>query len=104
MKILFYSINNMWVPHFEAELELMTDHKLQGDEIFVLTCSGALPVCMSNDEHTKTGCMKCRSRFREGMDIVGVAAKNIFYLQKYSVPKDLPDNFESFDQQWMNMQ
>lgn len=88
----------MWVPHFETELELMLNHKEQGDEIFVLTCSGALPVCVSNYDHVKTACMKCRSRFDVGMGMIGVPKKNIFYIQKYSAPNNLPDTFSSLDE------
>lgn len=98
MKILFYSINNMWVPHFETELELMLDHKERGDEIFVLTCSKILPRCTSNYEHVKTACLKCRSRFDVGMKLVAIPASNIFYLARSPLISRLPRQFVSLEE------
>ena len=81
MKVLFYSINNMWVPHFETELELMADHLAQGDDVFVLTCAGTLKACTSNPENNKTGCLKCVSRRTIGLQKVGVKTENNFTLK-----------------------
>ncbi len=102
MKVLFYSVNNMWVPHFETELELLLNHKQQGDELFVLTCAGALPTCVSNYDHLRTACMKCRLRFDGGMKIVGIDPRNIFYLKNYALPVTVPAVFNSWEQlmQW----
>jgi len=100
MKVFFYSINNMWVPHFETELELMSDHLAQGDDVFVLTCAGTLQACTSNPENNKTGCLKCVNRRDIGLKKVGVKPENIFTLKKsFTRPSGdtgvIPDFFTS---------
>lgn len=98
MKVLFHSINNMWAPHFEIELELMLKHKHQGDEVFVLTCQGILPRCSSNAQHSQTACMKCRSRFRQGMTIANIPASNIFSIWAPQPFPAIPNVFQTLDE------
>ena len=95
IKILFLSINNNWSPHFETELELMAEHKKKGDDIYVLRCSGALSACVSNREHRKSVCLRCISRFDQGMQKLAIDQSSIFTLKKnYNFPQ-LPKSFRS---------
>lgn len=93
-KILFYSINNTWIPHFETELELMSQHLEQGDDVFVLTCAATLKTCTSNPENLKIGCLKCIRRREAGLTKVGIKSENIFTLKK-SVNIVIPESFAS---------
>jgi len=95
-KVLFYSINNTWVPHFETELELMSDHLAKGDEVFVLGCRGSLSTCTSNPDKLKTGCLKCTRRCDAGLKKISIKPENIFTLKK-SVSVTLPEQFNSID-------
>ena len=98
MRVLFFSINNNWNPHFETELELMKNHINCGDEIYILTCGGKLNYCSSNPENRKHGCINCISRFREGIKLLNISNKNIFTLKnrkRIGLSKLIPDCFFS---------
>lgn len=101
MKVLFFSINNCWVPHFETELEIMMNHLAAGDEVYVLTCGQNLLRCASNAQNTKLGCIKCKRRFWLGMKEVGLSSKNVFFLKKRISRKILsliPETFENIEE------
>ncbi len=101
MKVLFFSINNCWIPHFETELELMMDHLGVGDDVYVLTCGQNLLRCSSNPQNIKLGCIKCKRRFWLGMKEIGLSSKNIFFLKKHILKEILsliPAKIESLEE------
>jgi hypothetical protein len=93
-RYLFFSINNVWAYHFETEMELMTERREQGHEVFALVCQGTLNSCSSNPRRTKMGCIKCISRRDVGLKQVGFSKKNIFTLQPCDT-SIIPQQFES---------
>lgn len=100
MKILFFSINNNWNPHFETELELMYNHFNKGDEVFILTCGEKLNYCSSNPENKKHGCLNCTSRFWEGIKLLNIPRKNILVLNskyRFGLSQLIPDSFVSVE-------
>jgi len=98
MKVLFLSVNNMWAPHFETELELMSDHLDKGDDVYVLTCEKSLPSCTSNQERYQTACMKCRSRFWQGMEKIKLSHQNIISLNKRVTFDQIPESFNTLNE------
>jgi hypothetical protein len=98
VKVLFFSINNIATPHFETELELMSDHLEKGDEVFVLRCNKNLERCYSNPEHLKSTCFSCGLRFDIGMKRVGISKDNIFGLNEKIKLKDFPESFKNLDE------
>lgn len=75
MKVLFLSLNNLWNPHFETELELMVEHS--SDEIYILHCAGDLKSCTCNSNHLKSKCLECKSRFQQGIKLAHIKKSNI---------------------------
>ncbi len=101
MRVLFLSINNIWQPHFETELELMLDHLEKGDDVYVLTCNKSLFSCVSNPEKAKLGCLKCRSRFWNGLKRIGLSKGNVINLKRKvsrNVIDSLPFEFKNIEE------
>ncbi|MCK4264805.1 hypothetical protein KAW80_00430 [Candidatus Babeliales bacterium] len=87
MKVLFFSINNSCSPNFERELELMSNHKEKGDDIYVLGCKGVLKSCYSNLDHKKSRCVYCKLRFNNGIELLEISKNNIFYIKDKTLTK-----------------
>jgi hypothetical protein len=100
MKVLVLSFNNTWIPHFETELEIISNHLDKNDDVYILTCKKKLKTCISNHAHLLSVCLKCWNRFCAGMKEVGVDHSKIFYLNKKLSKKLcnlLPKFFNSLD-------
>src|SRR5262245_54402005 len=66
MKSLFVSLYSD-TPHFETELELMSDLLDAGHEVHVLRCTGQLGACVKNPEHKEGWCKLCASKIDSGL-------------------------------------
>jgi len=75
MNVFFYCIGNP-TPIFETELELIRKHEQAGDTVRVLQCTGNLANCFWNPKHSKSFCAMCRSKFKNGWDILN-PGKNV---------------------------
>lgn len=86
-------------PIFETELELIRKHEKSGDTVRVVQCTGNLANCHWNPEHLNFICVRCRSKFKDGWDILNSGEK----VELKTFPKNkltsfnLPNNFKSVD-------
>ncbi len=99
MKVIFYTVY-MPAPHFETELELMQEHLLQGDDVYLVHCKGELSTCFANPEHYKHTCILCKSRFESGINLLHNKEKiHLMELppntQTYS---EIPPVFQTIDE------
>jgi hypothetical protein len=82
-KLMIYAPYAIWGPHFETDLELAQRHIDSGGEVVFLYCTGELLTCFPNQNHSKSVCRMCLSRFRKGIEWLGtskVTAKNFLHL------------------------
>jgi len=99
MKVFFFYIG-VPTPVFETELELIRKHERSGDIVRVLQCTGNLGNCHWNQQHKKSQCAACRSRFRKGWNVLkpgGNVELKEFPQNKFT-PSDLPDYFRSVEE------
>lgn len=86
-------------PIFETELELIRKHEKNGDSVRVLQCTGNLPNCHWNQEHTNSQCAMCRSKFKNGWNVLN-PGKNVELKQfpcRARMNSDLPLVYDSVD-------
>lgn len=62
-------------PHLETDLEIIHNHVSQGDDFTVYICSGELPACDANMDHSYDVCRHCITRRRNGLNLVGLTDK-----------------------------
>ncbi len=75
MKVFIFYIGTP-TPVFETELELIRKHEKAGDSVRVLQCSGNLPNCYWNKSHINSQCAMCRSKFKNGWEVLN-PGKNV---------------------------
>ena len=98
MKVLFQTVSVI-TPHFDTELELMEDHLLKGDEVYVLQCKGELKTCFLNFNHKKWRCNLCQQRFKAGISLLGKPVKIINYpFENKNTYANIPTTFENIEQ------
>lgn len=98
MKVLFYSAY-LYTPHFETELEIISNLKSDGHQVFVLGCKGQLPSCELNPSHKKHLCVICRSKFLQGMKAVGISERQMLDFPKIEVDyHNIPATFSNIDE------
>ncbi len=98
MKVFFFYIGTP-TPILETDLELIRKHEKAGDSVRVLQCSGNLPNCHWNQSHMNSQCAMCRSKFKNGWDVLN-PGKNVELKQfpRYKpMASDLPTIFNSVD-------
>jgi len=98
MKVLFQSVCVV-TPHFETELELMKEHVLKNDKVYVLQCKGELKTCFLNFNKSKWFCYKCQHRFRHGINLLDNQVNIIQY--PFANPghyDNIPAVFENIEQ------
>lgn len=61
VNVLVLSTTALWPDHHQATLEICLRHLDQGDEVWLVTCKGALSVCAPNPYHDLSACARCRS-------------------------------------------
>lgn len=94
MKALFVSLYSD-TPHFETELELMSDAVDAGYAVHVLRCSGQLGTCLKNPTHKEHWCRICVSKLDAGLETIpGVKVEE---LRDVKPDPRLPKRFESAD-------
>ena len=99
MKAFFFHIG-VPTPVFETELELIRKHDQSGDIVRVIQCTGNLGNCHWNQEHKKSQCAACRSRFRNGWRLLNLGG-NVELKQfppNNCTPSDLPGYFRSVEE------
>jgi hypothetical protein len=92
MKALFVSFY-CDTPHFETELELISDLLDEGHEVHVLRCTGALVTCLKNPEHRPGCCRICVSKIDAGLGVVAHPRLTVEELQPDFRERGLPDEF-----------
>ncbi|MEQ1534307.1 MAG: hypothetical protein ABL923_00385 [Burkholderiaceae bacterium] len=90
MKVFFFYIGTP-TPIFETELELIRKHEKLGDPVRVLQCSGNLPNCHWNPEHKNSLCAMCRSKFKNGWEVLN-PGKNV-ELKQFPTYKPMSSEF-----------
>jgi hypothetical protein len=98
MKVFFFYIGTP-TPIFETELELIRKHEKSGDFVRVLQCTGNLPNCNWNPSHMNSRCGICRSKFKNGWEVLNpgknVELKQFPYYELKT--NDFPPVFYSVD-------
>jgi len=98
MKVFIFYIGTP-TPIFETELELIRKHEKSGDTVRVLQCAGNLANCHWNKQHMNGCCARCRSKFKNGWDVLNSCKK--VELKQFPpnklMPSDLPFIFNSVD-------
>jgi len=62
MKVLIYSHVSNWQIHHAETIELALKHIDLGDDVYVLSCDGALTSCPANTFHNKYLCISCKAQ------------------------------------------
>ena len=62
-------------PILETKLELIRKHEQLGDFVRVLQCTGNLPNCGKNRNHKNSQCAMCRSKFKNGWQLLSPGEK-----------------------------
>lgn len=62
MKVLIYSHVSNWQIHHAETIELALKHIDLGDDVYVLSCDGALTSCPANTYHNKYLCISCKAQ------------------------------------------
>ena len=88
MKVLFYTVF-MATPHFETELELIQEHILKGDEVYILHCKGQLRTCFLNPTHNLGYCVICQSKFKNGISLINT--EKIKFIEIPTNEKQYPE-------------
>lgn len=99
MNIFILSLHSAWTPHFETELEIIANHKKIGDDVFILTDHTYLRGLISNPFDSLHTRLTSKNKFFEGMKIVQIPKKNIFFInnnQQYA--HLLPKQFATFQE------
>jgi hypothetical protein len=98
MKVLFYTVF-MATPHFETELELIQEHILKGDEVYILHCKGQLRTCFLNPTHNLGYCIICQSKFKSGISLINT--EKVKFIELPTSEKQypgIPPVFKSIDE------
>jgi len=98
MKVLFYTVF-MATPHFETELELIQEHILKGDEVYILHCKGQLRTCFLNPTHNLGYCIICQSKFKSGFSLINT--EKVKFIELPTSEKQypgIPPVFKSIDE------
>lgn len=99
MKVFFFYIGTP-TPVFETELELIRNHEKLGHRVRVMQCAGSLSNCYWNQKHANAQCAACRSKFRNGWQVLEPGA-NVELRQFPSLDladAALPPGFESVEE------
>lgn len=67
MKVLIYSHVSNWEIHHAETIELALKHIDSGDDVYILSCDGALTSCPSNPLHNKFLCISCKAQTKYTM-------------------------------------
>jgi hypothetical protein len=98
MKYLFVSLFSI-TPHFETELELMSDLLEGGHEVHVLRCTGQLGCCLANPEHRPNQCVLCVSKIDRGLDAIANPRLTVEVMPRtIGDPTRLQQRFDSLEE------
>ena len=94
MKALFVSLYAD-TPHFETELELISDLLEEGTEVVVMRCTGQLGACLKNPDHRAGWCKLCISKLDGGFAAIASPRLRIETMPVGVPDPRLPETFES---------
>ena len=97
MKALFVSLYSD-TPHFETELELMSDLLEQGHEVVVMRCTGQLGTCLKNPDHRAGWCKLCVSKIDTGLATIASPRLRSEVMATGVPDPRLPHAFDSADE------
>jgi hypothetical protein len=101
MKVVVLSFYSFSTPHFETELEIISNHLDNNDDVYVLHCDGLLQSCMQNPEKNLSNCYHCKTRFNAGMKLINTnknKAKIIPFLRIKQPVNGLKYDFENVEE------
>jgi hypothetical protein len=97
MNALFVSLYAA-TPHFETELELISDLLDDGHRVHVLRCTGQLGACVQNPEHRDGWCKLCVSKVDAGLGSLTGSGVRIEEMREVDPDPRLPKRFATVDE------
>lgn len=73
MKVVVFNSHLFWPPHYETELELISLHLDQGDDVVQVYCDAQYPNCDLNPFLKISTCLECGAFRKKGYNAVGRA-------------------------------
>jgi capsular polysaccharide biosynthesis protein len=95
MKVLFFPIYPT-TPHIETELELISNHLENGDDVYFCFCRGNYESCFNNIDHNKSHCILCQSKYKQGLNLLDKSKIKIIPYPKVDIDYSvLPKQFSN---------
>jgi hypothetical protein len=70
MRVLVYSHVPLWTIHHAETVEICLRHLSMGDDVYLLSCDGALTSCPANPFHDEARCEACRGQTDWTLDAI----------------------------------
>ncbi len=100
MKVLYVSLQSLSPLYQATETELISNSLAAGEEVWVLTCPGALSTCMFNPTHNLIGCALCSHRSNKWALRAGVPERQLLKIDRSCFPPpsdvELPASDDAF--------
>ena len=80
MRVLVFTAQTNWRPHYETDLELIQRHLDEGDEIVHLHCDADLLACDDNPNHDMAKCRNCIEIRKTGISLLSRRIPSISFL------------------------
>jgi hypothetical protein len=102
MKVAVFNSHVFWPPHYDTELEIITLHLDQGDEVIQIFCDSQLPNCDLNPFFRPSVCIQCTHMRKEGYKAIGRSFQKIklpsLTAEEAARAKNLPNTFHSLEE------
>jgi hypothetical protein len=80
MRVLVFTAQTNWKPHYETDLEIIQRHLDDGDEVVHLHCEAELAACDDNPHHEMARCRNCIGIRKAGMSLLFPTVPSISFL------------------------
>jgi hypothetical protein len=98
-KALILSLTPLWTPHFETELEIISDLQDENYDIDIVTCCCTLKSCIANPKNDLRRCKICLAKFYNGMKAIGLSYRDVIKLKnKSKYFQYIPEKINSIDE------
>jgi len=102
MKVVVFNSHVFWPPHYDTELEIISLHLDQGDEVTQIYCDSQFPNCELNPFYLPSVCLECKKMRQEGYRAVGKPFRKIrlpaVSPEEAARITSLPDTFQTLEE------